>query len=199
VFRVDKGGVDTLPFIGTSTQEPGLGGATIIGQEFGFLYDSRDDTNIPRQGALGVLTAEIVPRALGSSLTFTKYGAEARKFIPFRERFVLAMRARADYIDGPTTSVLRAELDRWARVAARLRQRPVRRQGSVRRVGGAPHARLPARDLRVDASSSSRRSSISDKSHSWSSSPFNDLHAVGGLGFAASCRAGGRVRRHRSR
>jgi hypothetical protein len=102
VFRVRKGGVDSLPFIGDEHPgTPGLGGATIVGQEVGFLYDTRDDTNIPREGSLGLLTAEVVSSALGSSLSFVKYAAEARKFIPMYERFVLAMHARADYIQGP--------------------------------------------------------------------------------------------------
>jgi len=186
VFRVDKGGVDTLPFIGTEHPgTPGLGGATIIGQEFGFLYDTRDDTNIPRQGALGVLTAEIVPRALGSSLTFTKYGAEARKFIPFRERFVLAMRARADYIDGPDDipffeqnsigghESLRGfgsgrfvDKDRFV-ASAELRTRVYQREifGVDAQLELAPFF------------------DFGQVFHSWRSSPFNDLHAVGGLGF----------------
>ena len=101
VFRVKKGGVDSLPSIDTAHPgTPGLGGATIVGQEFGLLYDTRDDTSIPRQGGLGVFAAEVIPRALGSSISIVKYAAEARKFIPFRDRFVLAMHTRLDYIQG---------------------------------------------------------------------------------------------------
>jgi len=101
-FRVRKGGVDSLPFIGDEHPgTPGLDGATVVGQQVGFLYDTRDDTNITREGALGLLTAEVMSSALGSSLSYVKYAAEARKFIPVHERVVLAMHARADYIQGP--------------------------------------------------------------------------------------------------
>jgi outer membrane protein assembly factor BamA len=101
-FRVRKGGVDSLPFIGVEHPgTPGLDGATIVGQQVGFLYDTRDDTNITREGALGLATAEVMSTALGSSLSYVKYAAEARKFIPVHDRVVLAMHARADYIQGP--------------------------------------------------------------------------------------------------
>ena len=101
VFRVKEGGVKSLPFIAQAHEgTPGLGGATIVGQEFGLRYDTRDDTNIPRRGGLGVLTAEIIPRVLGSSISIVKYAAEVRQFIPFRDRFVLAMHGRLDYIQG---------------------------------------------------------------------------------------------------
>ncbi len=111
VFRVKPGGIDRCPPDDCGSDElpyikdehpgtPGLGGATIVGQEFGILYDTRDDTNIPRKGAFGVFSAELIPRLLGSSISIVKYALEARKFIPFRDRFVLALHARADYIQG---------------------------------------------------------------------------------------------------
>lgn len=186
VFRVEKGGVDTLPFIGEEHPgTPGLGGATLVGQEFGFLYDTRDDTNIPRQGALGLLTAEVVPRALGSSLSFVKYAAEARKFIPFRERFVLAMHARADYIQGPNDVPFFEQNDLGGRE-------------SLRGFGGGrfidkdrffASAEIRTRVYRREIFGVNAELELApffdfgQVFHSARDSPFNDLHAVGGLGF----------------
>jgi outer membrane protein assembly factor BamA len=186
VFRVDKGGVDDLPFIENEHPgTPGLGGATIIGQEFGLLYDTRDDTNIPRQGALGLFSAEIVPRILGSSLSFIKYAAEARKFIPLRDRFVLAMHARADYIQGPDDVPFFEQNDVGGRhtlrgfgsgrfvdkdrffASAELRTRVYRRQ-----IFGV-NAELEVAPF-LDFGQVFRSAHVS---------PFTDLHAVGGLGF----------------
>src|SRR6185369_231713 len=99
VFRVHEGGVDDLPFIGDEHPgTPGLGGATTVGQEIGLVYDSRDDTNIPRQGGFGLFSAEFIPRILGSSFDAIKYAAEIRKFIPLHDRFVLAMHSRINYL-----------------------------------------------------------------------------------------------------
>ncbi|MBI3770949.1 MAG: BamA/TamA family outer membrane protein [Deltaproteobacteria bacterium] len=186
VFRVEKGGVDNLPSIEDEHPgTPGLGGATIVGQEFGLLYDTRDDTNIPRQGALGVFTAELVPRALGSSLSFVKYAAEGRKFIPIHDRIVLAMRARADYIAGPSDVPFFEQNDLGGHeslrgfgggrfvdkdrvfASAELRTRVYRREifGVNAELELAPFA------------------DFGQVFHSSRSSPFNDLHAVGGLGF----------------
>ena len=186
VFRVRKGGVDSLPFIGDEHPgTPGLGGATIVGQEVGFLYDTRDDTNIPREGSLGLLTAEVVSSALGSSLSFVKYAAEARKFIPMYERFVLAMHARADYIQGPDDvpffeqnevgghDTLRGFgsgrfVDKNRLFAsAELRTRVYQRQ-----IFGV-NAQLELAPF-ID---------FGQVFHSSRDSPVNDLHPVGGLGF----------------
>jgi outer membrane protein assembly factor BamA len=186
VFRVRQGGVDSLPFIRKEHPDtPGLGGATIVGQEFGLLYDTRDDTNIPRQGALGLFTAEIIPRALGSSLSFVKYAVEARKFIPFRDRFVLAIHARADYIQGPDDvpffeqnevggrDTLRGfgsgrfvDKDRLF-ASAELRTRVYRREifGVNAQLEIAPFL------------------DVGQVFHSLQDSPVKNLHAVGGLGF----------------
>ncbi len=186
VFRVRQGSVDRLPFIGAEHPgTPGLDGATIVGQQVGFLYDSRDDTYITREGSLGLLTAEVVSHALGSSLSFVKYGAEARKFIPFRERFVLAMHARADYIQGPDDipffeqngvgghDTLRGfgsgrfiDKDRLF-ASAELRTRVYQR-----RIFGVD-AQLELAPF-VD---------FGQVFHSAHDSPVNNLHTVGGLGF----------------
>lgn len=186
VFRVRRGGVDSLPFIGEEHPgTPGLGGATIVGQEFGLLYDTRDDTNIPHQGALGLLTAEVVARQLGSSLSFVKYAAEARKFMPLHDRFVLALHARADYIQGPSDVPFFEQNDLGGRESLRgfgsgrfvdknrffasveLRTRVYRREifGVNAQLELAPFM------------------DFGQVFHSSRDSPFNDLHAVGGLGF----------------
>jgi outer membrane protein assembly factor BamA len=186
VFRVEKGGVDNLPFIGQEHPgTPGLGGATIVGEQFGLLYDTRDDTNIPRQGGFGLFTAELVPRALGSSLSFVKYAGEVRKFIPLHERIVLAMHARADYIQGPNDVPFFEQNDLGGHeslrgfggdrfidkdrvfASAELRTRVYRREifGVNAELELAPFCDF---------------GQVFSSSHS---SPFNDLHAVGGLGF----------------
>ncbi len=101
VVRVKKGGVDSVPDIRVEHPgTPGLGGATVVGQEIGLLYDSRDDVSIPRTGSLGLLAAEIIPRALGSSFSAVKYALEVRKLVPLHARVVLAMHARLDYLQG---------------------------------------------------------------------------------------------------
>jgi len=186
VFRVERGGVDNLPFIADEHPgTPGLGGATIVGQEFGLLYYTRDDTNIPRRGGLGLFSAEFIPRALGSSISIIKYAAEARKFIPFRDRYVLAMHGRLDYIQSDDQVPFFEQNDVGGRdtlrgfgsgrfvdknrffASAELRTRVYRRE-----IFGV-NAELELAPF-LDFGEVFKSARVS---------PFTDLHAVGGLGF----------------
>jgi len=186
VFRVRKGGVDSFPFIGTEHPDtPGLGGATIVGQEIGLLYDSRDDTNIPREGGFGLFTAEFIPRLLGSSFSAIKYAAEVRKFIPFRERFVLAMHSRINYLQSNDEVPFFEQNDVGGR-------RSLRGFGSGRFVdrnsffaSAELRTRVYSRQI-FGVNAELELAPFFDFGqvfHSSRSSPFNDLHAVGGLGF----------------
>ena len=186
VFRVRKGGVDSFPFIGTEHPDtPGLGGATIVGQEIGLLYDSRDDTNIPREGGFGLFTAEFIPRLLGSSFSAIKYAAEVRKFIPFRERFVLAMHSRINYLQSNDEVPFFEQNDVGGR-------RSLRGFGSGRFVdrnsffaSAELRTRVYSRQI-FGVNAELELAPFFDFGQvfqSSRSSPFNDLHAVGGLGF----------------
>jgi outer membrane protein assembly factor BamA len=188
VFRVRKGGLDEddVPFIGDEHPgTPGLGGATIVGQEFGLVYDTRDDSSIPREGAVGVVAAEVVPRALGSSISIVKYAAEARKFIPFRDRFVLAMHTRLDYIQGDDDVPF-------------FEQNDVGGRDTLRGFGGGrfvdkdrffASAELRTRVYNREIFGVNAELELApfldfgQVFHSSRDSPFSNLHAVGGLGF----------------
>lgn len=186
VFRVGKGGVDKFPFIGDEHPgTPGLGGATMVGQEIGLIYDSRDDTNIPREGGFGLLSAEFIPRILGSSFTAVKYAAEMRKFIPFRERFVLAMHSRVNYLQSNDEVPFFEQNDVGGR-------RSLRGFGSGRFVdtnsffaSAELRTRVYSRQI-FGVNAEIELAPFLDFGqvfHSSRDSPFNDLHAVGGLGF----------------
>jgi outer membrane protein assembly factor BamA len=97
---IHHGGVSDLPFTGTLYPDtPGLDGSTVNGQSFSVAYDDRDATPITNNGTLGAAHVEIVDRALGSSDSYVKYGFELRRFVPFRERFVLALHSVLDYLE----------------------------------------------------------------------------------------------------
>ncbi len=186
VFRVRKGGVDSVPDI---RQEhpgtPGLGGATVVGQEFGLLYDSRDDTSIPREGGYGLVSAELIPRLLGSSFSAVKYVIELRKFVPFRERFVLALHARVDYLSGDDDLPFFEQNDVGGR-------RTLRGFGNGRFVdknrffaSAEFRARVWSREL-FGVNAELELAPFFDVGQVFASSrdlPFDNLHPVGGLGF----------------
>jgi len=186
VFRVQHGGVDNLPFIGEEHPDtPGLGGATMVGQEIGLVYDSRDDINIPRQGGFGLFTAEFIPRLLGSSFTAIKYAAEVRKFVPLHERLVLAMHSRINYLQSNDDVPFFEQNDVGGR-------RSLRGFGSNRfidRNSFFASAELRTRVYQRQVFGVNAQLELApffdfgQVFKASRSSPFNDLHAVGGLGF----------------
>lgn len=97
---IHRGGVTNLAFTADRfPQTRGLGGSTVNGQTVTVAYDDRDSQTITTRGTLGAAHVEVVDRALGSSTSYLKYGFELRRFMPFRERFVLAIHSVLDYLN----------------------------------------------------------------------------------------------------
>jgi outer membrane protein assembly factor BamA len=186
VFRVHKGGVDNLPFVGDEHPgTPGLDGATVVGQELGLLYDSRDDVNIPRQGGFGLLSAEFIPRLLGSTFTAIKYAAEVRKFIPFRDRFVLAMHSQINYLQSNDAVPFYEQNALGGRYT--LRGFGTNRFIDTNSFFASAELRTRVYNRQIFGVNAVLELApffdFGQVFHSSRDSPFNDLHAVGGLGF----------------
>lgn len=186
VVRVHRGSVDTLPFIGEEHPDtPGLEGATVVGQQIGLLYDSRDDVNIPRQGGFGFLSAEFIPRLLGSTFTAIKYAAEVRKFIPFRKRFVLAMHSELNYLQSNDDVPFYEQSSLGGRYT--LRGFGTNRFIDTNRFFASAELRTRVYDRQIFGVNAILELApffdFGQVFHSSRDSPFNDLHAVGGLGF----------------
>jgi outer membrane protein assembly factor BamA len=103
-FAVEEGQVDGIPFIATehpTVRDRGLETGVYWAHQMAIAYDSRDEIDIPRSGALALLYTEAADRALGSSTSFVKFGVEWRNFIPLRKgNPIVALRALADYTSG---------------------------------------------------------------------------------------------------
>jgi outer membrane protein assembly factor BamA len=103
-YAVDEGQVDELEFTGDAhreARERGLETGVYWAHQVALVYDSRDEADIPRNGALALVYTEMADRRLGSSSSFIKFGAEWRKFLPLRRgNPILALRALADYTSG---------------------------------------------------------------------------------------------------
>jgi outer membrane protein assembly factor BamA len=96
--------VDNIPFIATAhpeTRGRGLEGGVFWAHQVALTYDSRDSTDIPTRGALGILYGELTDRHIGSASSFVKFGADWRDFIPLRKgNPILALHALANYTSG---------------------------------------------------------------------------------------------------
>jgi outer membrane protein assembly factor BamA len=103
-YGLDEGQVTSLPFTGDFRfrgRTPDLSTSVHWAHQLALVYDSRDDTDIPGRGVFAAVYTEVADRRLGSTSSFVKFGAEWRKFIPFRNgNPILALRALADYVSG---------------------------------------------------------------------------------------------------
>jgi hypothetical protein len=103
-YGIERGQVHDIPFVGTAHPEArgrGLEGGVFWAHQIALTYDSRDSTDIPTHGALGILYSEITDKRIGSAKSFVKFGADWRDFIPLhKDNPVLALHALANYVSG---------------------------------------------------------------------------------------------------
>jgi len=103
-YGIERGQVANIPFVGTAHPEArgrGLEGGVFWAHQVALTYDSRDSTDIPTHGALGILYSEITDKRIGSAKSFVKFGADWRDFIPLhKDNPVLALHALANYVSG---------------------------------------------------------------------------------------------------
>jgi hypothetical protein len=76
----------------------GLGSEHVLQQSVLLTYDTRDSPIIPRGGARYVVYDGFVSRAFGSSVSYTYFGVDARRYFPLRPDLLLAWHAGARYM-----------------------------------------------------------------------------------------------------
>lgn len=89
--RIQTGVLNNLPFIGTLYPHlKGLDGGSDWMHRVMISYDTRDSQDIPRHGGLFRLFTNATARQLGSSISYSQFGGEARNYFPIGDRFTLA-------------------------------------------------------------------------------------------------------------
>lgn len=103
-FAVQRGQVGSLPFTPDAHPEVADRGAETAfywAHGVAVAYDTRDSIDIPQEGTLASVYAQVADRSLGSSTSFVKFGAEALRFQPLLDdRLIVAGRLRLDYTSG---------------------------------------------------------------------------------------------------
>ncbi len=96
--RISRGPFD-LPFIGTLFPTvKGLNGGSELTNMLQLSYDTRDSIDIPRRGVFMVFYGAVADRAFGSSISYTRFGGDLHGYVPFGQRFTLAMHAFLGYM-----------------------------------------------------------------------------------------------------
>jgi outer membrane protein assembly factor BamA len=97
--EVLPGTLKGLPAIGSLYPAvEGLGAEHVVQQTALVTYDTRDSPIMPRSGARYIIYDGFVSRALGSTVSYTYFGAEARRYFPLGRDVTLAWHAAARYM-----------------------------------------------------------------------------------------------------
>lgn len=96
--RIQNGGFNSVPSIFQlfPTQKGIDGGSEVVNQAV-FSYDTRDSLQVPRKGGLALAYFAIADRRFGSSISYTRFGGELRRFYAINEKVTLAGHLFAEY------------------------------------------------------------------------------------------------------
>ncbi len=172
----------------TNTFDRGRFPAHYFSNRLEFGYDTRDSIDLPTRGAISKLYFEFADRVLGSSTSYTKFGVDARGYIPLRgekKNPVIALRATLDYVSGPSNTPF------WERSTVGGR-RTLRGYGGDRFIGfnrsvGSAEIRTNVYGRRLfGVRAELELAPFVDTGQVWkgvTESPVDDLHWNYGLGF----------------
>lgn len=192
--RISRGAFD-LPYIGTLFPTiKGLDGGSELVNMLQLSYDTRDSLDIPTRGGLLLLYGAVADRAFGSSISYTRFGGELRRYVPIERRLTLAVHAFLGYMPAG------GEVPFWSlsRLGGEANQvpiaQPLRAFGDERFVDNNMadfNLELRARvfDVRlfkthgiVELAPFVEAGKVFHAVHDL---PFNQLHPAGGIGFRA--------------
>ena len=188
-YAIEEGQVSGIPFIASAhpeTRGRGLEGGVFWAHQVALTYDSRDSTDIPTRGALGILYGELTDKHIGSASSFVKFGADWRDFIPLRKgNPILALHVLANYTSGDRDTPF------WE-LSSLGGERSLRGFGTHRFIDfnrALASAELRTRVYQRHLFGVTLEIEVApflDTGHVFhrlSDSPVGDLHWVGGLGF----------------
>jgi len=96
--RIQHGGFDNLPSIfQIFPKQKGIDGGSEVLNQAVFSYDTRDSLQVPRKGGLALAYFGIADRRFGSSVSYTHFGGELRRYYAINDKVTLAGHAFVEY------------------------------------------------------------------------------------------------------
>ena len=193
--RIGTGAFDSDPFIGALFPTvKGLGGGTEWLTTFLATYDTRDSTDLPRSGGLAKAYWGVADRRFGSSVSYNRFGAEVRRYIPIHDRVTIAGHLYIQYTPAGSETPFWS-MARLGGYDSRLwDQQTLRGYGAGRFVdNNLDVANVEVRTRVFDATVFNTHGIVELAPfleagkvwHRMSDNPLNRLHPVGGMGFRA--------------
>jgi len=194
-LRVLRGAFTTIPQ--TLTFYPnvkGINGGSEFYNELRVTYDTRDSVDIPRHGGLLVIYGGGADRAALSSVSYSRFGIDARHYWRLGDRFTLAAHGYIQYTPAGNETPFWAMARLGGDESLLYDQQTLRGYGAGRFTDdniSVANIELRTRVLEADLFGTHGILEMAPFAeagrvfHKMSEDPLTDLHPVGGIGFRA--------------
>ncbi len=193
--RIEEGGFTELPSIfQLFPHQKGINGGSELLNQAVLTYDTRDSVDIPRNGGLVRAYAGIADRRFGSSVSYTRFGGEVRRYLTLTQRITLAGHVFMEYEPAGNEMPFWSQARLGGDESLLADQEPLRGYGAGRFIdNNLVVANLEVR-TRVYERELFNTHGILELApfveagrvaHEMGYNPLNSLHPVGGIGFRA--------------
>jgi len=191
--RIQRGAFTSVPPIfRLFPHQKGLDGGSEVLNQAVFSYDTRDSLQVPRAGGLALVYFAIADRRFMSSVSYTRFGGELRRYYKLNEKVTLAGHVFLEY--NPSAG----ETPIWSMGRLGGQESLLTDQETLRGYGAGRYI-----DNNVAVASAEVRTRVWDHDifgthgileiapfmdvgrvgHDLGYDPFTDVHTVGGIGF----------------
>lgn len=192
-YRIMRGAFTNLPSISTLfPNQKGLNGGTEVLNVAMLSYDTRDSIEIPRSGGLARVFAGFADRAFMSSMSYTRFGAEVRRYYSLNQRITLVGHVFVEYEPAGNEMPWWTMASLGGEPSLLWDQQTLRGYGAGRFVDNnlaVANFEIRTRVYEMDIFGThgilelAPFFDIGRVGHSMSYDPFEDTHPVGGIGF----------------
>ncbi len=191
--RIDKGAFTSLPAIfKLFPHQKGINGGSEVPGQLVLAYDTRDSLEVPRKGGLAQVYFGVADRAFLSSVSYTRFGGELRRFYALNDKITLAGHVFVEYNPSGDETPFWSMARLGGQESLLTDQQTLRGYGAGRYVdncSAVANAEVRTRVWDHDIFGThgvlelAPFLDIGRVGHNVNFDPFSELHTVGGIGF----------------
>ncbi|HVN29189.1 MAG TPA: BamA/TamA family outer membrane protein, partial [Candidatus Binataceae bacterium] len=192
-IRIDRGAFHNVPSIfRLFPHQKGINGGSEVPGQLVLAYDTRDSLEVPRKGGLAQLYFGIADRAFLSSVSYTRFGGELRRYYAFNDKITFAGHVFLEYNPSGNETPFWSMARLGGEESILTDQETLRGYGAGRYIDNSlavANAEVRARVWDHDIFGThgilelAPFFDIGRVAHNISFDPLSDTHAVGGVGF----------------
>jgi len=192
-LRIDRGAFHNLPSIfKLFPHQKGINGGSEVPGQLALAYDTRDSLEVPRKGGLAQLYFGIADRAFLSSVSYTRFGGELRRYYALNDKVTLAGHVFVEYNPSGNETPFWSMARLGGQESLLTDQQTLRGYGAGRYVdncSAVANAEVRTRVWDRDIFGTHGILEIAPfldigrVAHNIDFDPFSELHTVGGIGF----------------